>query len=543
VSSIAPLPSPRLRAAFYLRVSPENLRQQEEDSLDRQEALCRAHCAANDWEVVAVFKEGHTGAELFERVALRDARDLARRQGYDVLVVKCVDRFGREPVHQFIVIYELKQAGVRVEFVQDQIPDTAEGQIIHHVLAYGAKKERERILERTYTARKERATKYGMPLATGKAPFGYEWADARKSNIAPVEPQATHARRIWDLAEQGRPLRNIGMQLAKEGIPTPSGKLGNWSLGTLRDILHNPAYMGRYEALRWRRIKHERILRPAEERVPIPCPALVSPQTFEAVQHRLSQNKQGAARNNRRVEDYLLRAGYIRCAVCGCRMTATYTTNRQGEFPIYVCASMPGITTQSCPNRTRISAHKADTAVRDYISALFQDESRIRCELERLMGEDPTKQDLAAVEQAAKRLAREEANLTSALAQLSAAAQAPVIARLNQLAEQRAELSTERERVLARRGAWEAALERLERIDAWRVQIANKLDGATYERWREILFACGVEVRVHPPSAPQRIEIKAEIDLDPQPASPPAPSADHIVNDHTRSATTLRGSW
>ena len=124
-----------VRAALYLRVSPEYLRHQEEDSLVRQEQIGRAYCDERAWDVVAIFREGHTGVELFEREALKAARDLAQRQGYDVLVVKSVDRFGREPIHQFIVIYELKQAGVRVVFVQDQIPDTPEGQIIHHVLA------------------------------------------------------------------------------------------------------------------------------------------------------------------------------------------------------------------------------------------------------------------------------------------------------------------------------------------------------------------------------------------------------------------------
>ena len=170
-------PPATLRAALYLRVSPEHIGRQEEDSIERQDGIGRAHCAEQGWPVVAVFTDYHTGAELFERDGLQQARKAALRREYDVLVTKCVDRFGREPVHQFIVIHELREVGARVVFVQDQIPDTPEGQIIHHVLAYGAKKERERILERTLAARKERATKYGKPLGNGKPPFGYAWAD------------------------------------------------------------------------------------------------------------------------------------------------------------------------------------------------------------------------------------------------------------------------------------------------------------------------------------------------------------------------------
>jgi site-specific DNA recombinase len=514
MAMIAPPATATVRAALYCRVSPEYLRQQEDDSLDRQEELTRGYCGEHGWNVVAVFREGHTGAELFEREALRQARDLAQQRGYDVLVVKSVDRFGREPVHQFIVRYELKQVGVRVVFVQDHIPDTDEGEIIHHVLAYGAKKERQRIIERTVTARRERATKRGMPLANGKPPYGYGWADAQKSNFVPVEPEASRAARIWQLAADGMPLRRIGMQLGAEGIPTPSGKLTNWALGTLRTILNNPAYMGRYEALRWSVGKHAgRQMRPAEQRVVIPCPALVSEALYEAVQARLRENKQWAPRNNRNVETYLLRAGFVRCGVCGRKMTAT--TNGPRRLPAYACSNLPGQNALSgCPLRVRIYAERADTAVRAYVRGLFMDEGRIRRELERLIGEDPTRDDLASVDRAAKSTLREEANLTAALAKLNPAAQAPVIARLNQIAQQRQELDAERERVLGRRESWVEAIARMERVEQWAGQIAAKLDTATYAQWREILFACGVEVRILPATTKERIEIKAEIDLD-----------------------------
>jgi site-specific DNA recombinase len=496
-----------LRAALYLRVSPEHIRRQEEDSIERQDQLCRAHCAEQDWSVVAVFTDYHTGAELFERAGLQQARQAALRGDYDVLVTKCVDRFGREPVHQFIVIHELREVGVRVVFVQDQIPDTPEGAIIHHVLAYGAKKEREKILERTFAARKARATKYGYPLGNGKAPFGYAWADAAKSNIVPAEPEASHARHLWALARAGRSLRQIVRELRAGAIPTPSGKVADWALTSIRQILGNPAYYGRYEALRWQgRGKRDKAPRPEGERVVIACPALVDEATYHAVQARLRQNAQGATRNARHPEAYLLRAGFVRCATCGGRMIATWASQRR-RVPVYRCARYLSKGGVPCARPTQITAHLADAAVKQYIRGVFTQPGMIRRELERLLAEDPTAQDLAAVDKTVQALEREQANLTASLGQLTGGAQAPIIARLNALAEQLARAAAEREAVRGRRRQWEQQLATLEQLDAWQERVAAGLDGASYAEWREILFACGAEVRIHPTPVAKRIDI------------------------------------
>ncbi len=116
---------------------------------------------------------------------------------------------------------------------------------------------------------------------------------------------------------------------------TPSGK-PRWNVATVRGILKNPAYTGTTYANRTRPAPAKRrksallpvgrgeshTWRPREEWIPIPVPAIVEQAMFEQVQAKLAQNRQGAARNNKR-HQYLLRA----LVSCGkCRLSATGRT-------------------------------------------------------------------------------------------------------------------------------------------------------------------------------------------------------------------------
>jgi DNA invertase Pin-like site-specific DNA recombinase len=56
------------RAAIYCRVSSSQ--QEENSSLHTQEEHCRAYAVEHNWTVAAVYREVHSGAELFERPQL-----------------------------------------------------------------------------------------------------------------------------------------------------------------------------------------------------------------------------------------------------------------------------------------------------------------------------------------------------------------------------------------------------------------------------------------------------------------------------------------
>src|SRR5207249_3097115 len=119
-----PAPAPPLRlvpkkpAAVYVRVSSGG---QEEagTSLATQEEHCRRHAARAGYTIGEghVYRETHSGLELWERPQLTRLREAIRRREVGVVVVHAIDRLSRDPVHLGVVITEAEHAGVPVEFV------------------------------------------------------------------------------------------------------------------------------------------------------------------------------------------------------------------------------------------------------------------------------------------------------------------------------------------------------------------------------------------------------------------------------------------
>ena len=70
--------------------------------------------------------------------------------------------------------------------------------------------------------------------------------------------------------------------------------------------------------------------------MPLPdaSPALVTPELAQVAQERLAYNKEAAIRNNKHAEIHLLRAGFIKCGICGHNMVAIVKSDGR---PIYVC--------------------------------------------------------------------------------------------------------------------------------------------------------------------------------------------------------------
>jgi hypothetical protein len=84
----------RMQAAIYCRVSSAG--QEDNSSLETQEAACQAYARDHGWTVSGVFREVHTGAELFECPQLTRLREAMRRQEFDVLLVYALDRLSRK---------------------------------------------------------------------------------------------------------------------------------------------------------------------------------------------------------------------------------------------------------------------------------------------------------------------------------------------------------------------------------------------------------------------------------------------------------------
>jgi len=496
----------RPHAAIYVRVSSTG---QAEDgtSLQTQEEQCRAYAAEHGYDVAGVYRETHTGVELWERPRLTELRDLSRRHGLDVIVAYAIDRLSRDPVHLGVILSEAEHAGVRVAFVTEPLDDSPEGQLIRFVRGYAAKVEHAKFKERSWRGKMARV-QAGRPLHGCKVLYGYRWADEAKSALATDEAAAAVVRRIYREAAAGATLLSIASRLGTGGTPSPTGK-PYWNRTTVHGILKNPAYAGEPIALR-RRTK-----RTAESTVPIALPPgvvppLVSRGQFDDVQGILRLNQLQASRNNHEPQEAVFRGGFARCGHCGRALTVLRTAH---SGPFYRCQGGK-LSPTPCTNHGMM-VHTLDQAAWSSIEQALTRPERVAEHLERLATDDPTAGDLAAVARAVADVERRQHNLIDTLASQDAPAiRAALAGKLAELETQRTQLLAEQDTILARREGWQRAHQQLAAIQVWCQALAEKLPTLDYEQKRSVLKTLRFTVRVYRQGEPQRLRLEASIPLE-----------------------------
>lgn len=318
-------------------------------------------------------------------------------------------------------------------------------------------------------------------------------------------------QRIFTEAASGRTLRSITTGLIADGIPTPTGR-GVWRATTISAILKDIRYSGEGYAYTYARTKdrtgaHVRV-RPVEDRIALPegvWPALVSADTFAAVQAGLQARQEQAARNNRAPQEALLRAGFVRCGLCGRPMTAK---NSGQPYPMYRCQrDEPGE-----PRSVALSIKALDAATWAHVENVLTNPDVIAAEVAKLQAADPTEADLTAIDRRINQFAKKQTQLTKTLGLFTdLEAAEPVVRDLEALRQQQRELQRERQAILDRRLEWEQAQQRLNDLKAWCEQVAQRLPRATYEQRRTALTALGVTVTVYPKGHDPRYTIETAI--------------------------------
>ena len=98
-----------------------------------------------------IFTDKATGSNT-ERAGLGELRVKIERG--DLIIIKKLDRLGRDTIDMINLINEFEQAGVKVRFLDDGIStEGSMGKMVITILSAVAQAERERIMERTNEGR------------------------------------------------------------------------------------------------------------------------------------------------------------------------------------------------------------------------------------------------------------------------------------------------------------------------------------------------------------------------------------------------------
>lgn len=462
-----------------------------------------------------MFRDVHTGAELWERPQLSILRDAVRRGDVDAAIIHALDRLSRKQAHVAIVADRCDRAGVPLLFVTEEFERSAVGEFIRSAKAFAAEREREKIRERMQRGMHARIAS-GKLASKTTPPYGYRWRDQHKTALDIDTTTGPVLQRIFMEAARGESLRKIAQRLNDEHVPAPGGG-AYWHFPSIRQMLAREEYTGVALALKERNTKIDgkrvRVARPDAERVILPegtIPALVDRQTFAAVQERLTQNKEQAVRNHRHPERFLLRAGHVCCGYCGKSIGAYCGNAYQQKGRTY-----------HVPDRYRANRHNTDcplvwhnaaeldAAIWAKVYAILTTPAIIREEVAKRRKTDPTATNRRALDRALSEVERKRTNLVRTMAGIDDADSRNLfLGELNGLSTQKRTLTADLDTLMARYEAWQHEQQNLDNLEAWCLKVGRGLENASYERKRKALMALGVKVRLYAADRKPRLEFE-----------------------------------
>lgn len=233
----------------YARVSTEE-QARTGFSLAEQLRACRGRAAGLSGAdgaapAIAEFTDDASG-ELLERPGLQAALELMRGRQAACFVCLDPDRLARRLMHQLLITDQIEAAGCRLEFVQHDYHQTAEGRLFYQLRGAIAEFEKAKILERTARGRRGKVAAGGLPHVIRM--YGYRFINgagkqaAARDVLVPEPREAQWVRQMYNwCTREGLGPGPIAARLNGLGVATKTGR-GPWTATHVRRILRHPAY-------------------------------------------------------------------------------------------------------------------------------------------------------------------------------------------------------------------------------------------------------------------------------------------------------------
>lgn len=349
------------KAAIYARFSCEN---QRYESITAQLRAAREYCANHGYEIVDEYiDEAQTGTtasrESFQRM-VREAKN------FDVAVFHKIDRAGRNEYDYYFYKGQLRNAGVRLEYADQKIDESPEGQLMESFLVGMAAYYSRNLAREVQKGMRENA--YQAKHNGGRPALGYDVQDGK---YLINENEAVIVRHIFQRRAEGASYNTIIAELNSRGWRTKRSR--SFVKNSLLEILRNQKYIGTYQfgkALNLpKRNNHQA---PDENTITVEdaVPAIIDKSTWDIVQSRINKRLNGSGCAKR---EYLL-SGHIFCQ-CGAAMQGTSTTTRGEKYYYYKCGAWDRKTGPK-EDHQRIAQDEVEKRVWNEIKKTFLNRSR-----------------------------------------------------------------------------------------------------------------------------------------------------------------------
>ena len=309
-------------AVCYYRYSSDS---QRDVSIDQQKQAAENFCKARGYRIIKEYADSAMSGTRFDRpqlhMMLNDIKRL--RPGY--LILWKGDRLSRDRIDAAIVKRDLREYGVKVEYVAESLPeDEAE-----RVLMEGMMEAMAEHFIIQHSKNVTRGLNYNAEKAwyNGRKILGYI---GQKNQCYEVDPEtAPIVQQIFEDYVNGKPMKVIADELNAVGYRTVRGM--EFTEKSLWHTLHNRSYIGEYK---WGDIV-----------VSDGFPPLISVEMFERAQEMMQKNKHGGRGGAKKLEssstlegvEFWL-TGHLYCGKCGAPLSGTAGTSHTGKvYSYYTC--------------------------------------------------------------------------------------------------------------------------------------------------------------------------------------------------------------
>jgi len=374
-----------MKAAIYARYSSDL---QNDTSIEDQVRNCRQYADRTGWIVL----DGHiycdralSGKTMAGRTGLASLLKAAsmKPRPFDYILIDDTSRLSREKIEQAQIVRDLRDIGIYIYFVSDNIDtqdETAEDVILP---IYGIK-------DSLYSRDLANKTKRGMAgqvlkgFNPGGRTYGYKYTalpdpsgtiDRKTRQVKSLgtqieidQNQARIVKTIFSMYASGYGLKAIASHLNAQNIEPPGKdrqlKRGNtspsWCPNAIRSMLQNPKYIGdwTWNKFKWIRVrktgKRKYIQRPKDEWVEYTNPdlAICDDALWESVQKRFKKNKSIYSSGARSPRKNHLTSGLLRCKICGANLILVKC--KGGDNLGYRCSFNWHRGSKVCPNNVTI---------------------------------------------------------------------------------------------------------------------------------------------------------------------------------------------
>ncbi len=364
--------SVKKKYVIYTRCSTEDQAQGDFTTLDAQAHHCKNMLDAFGYELADFGKkgivndDGYSGKDLNRPGIQAILESVHKKRAFDGVIFFRLDRLTRNPrdLHSLIDLFKAND----VDFIsvrENLDSSTAIGRVVIGILGLLSAFERELTGERVKASAIARV-RQGRWVG-GIISYGYKLENdgpalpngKQPHKIVIDEEVASKLKVVWEMAAENKSLTEIGLELSRLGIKTPTGK--DWRKQIISNIIKNPFYKG--------------YLQYADEIHKGTHPAIVDERLWEKANKILVARLPGH-RFVKNAKNYnCLLSGLLKCPKCGSHYVSVSAAGKsKRKFFYYVCGrSKQGL---GC-DTPAVSATAFDKALIQYFKKASEDRELI----------------------------------------------------------------------------------------------------------------------------------------------------------------------